>query len=184
MFPTAYFNQAKTSSYFSKSSANPKATNLTSVNPDDINDIKKNNSIFLEPNPEALIVESKSILDKLESLCAKLANHDEIVAEFKLKQDEFFKSLHQKEDYFARPVEPQQTIQIPQVAPKSEPDKKKKKAYKKLTPDLVEKVYEMYPQFPKEVSELYTTDGQDLYALHKNKKVPIENLGSVLSLLK
>lgn len=191
MFPAKEFKQAKTSTFYSKAVAKPK--------------VEHNNTI-IDIQEQEEKKSSYAILEKLESICEKLAKNDTLVAEFKQKQDELFKAFEKKEPYFPAKTETQET-QIPNsnfvssvvasqqqmyaqplqptFAPQQQQDeKKKKKTYKKLTPDLVEKVYDRYPQFPKDVKELYTTDGEDLYALHKNKKVPIENLGSVLALIK
>ena len=47
----------------------------------------------------------------------------------------------------------------------------------------MEEVYRKYPQFPRDI-QTFTTDGEDLYAQHKSKKIKIENLAHVLSLIK
>jgi hypothetical protein len=193
MFPANEFKQAKASSFYnSKSKENLSRARIGTETPS-ATDVKK----------EEEKKSSNAILEKLESICEKLAKNDTLVAEFKQKQDELFKAFEKKDPYFpeAKRTDPATQDQAPNsnfvtsiaqsacaayAAPQNssqQEEKKKKKNYKKLTPDLATSVYDRYPQLPKE-KDLYTTDGEDLYAMHKNKKVLISNLGDVLSLIK
>lgn len=173
MFPSSFFGKAKTSSFYTP----------------------QEKPQICQPQQEEIklaVQEDKSnaaILEKLESICAKLAEKDEIVAEFKQKTDELMKSMQPQPSLFGTPqqleIPPQQMVTSIASHRPQEPvqESRKKKNYKKLTPDLMEEVYRKYPQFPRDI-QTFTTDGEDLYAQHKSKKIKIENLAHVLSLIK